>query len=85
VPDKDAVMVAVSVDASPTVFKVKLAVVAPAGTVTVAGKVTSAVVEDRLIVEPPFGAARLSVTVPVAVEPPITEFGEMAIPANNGL
>jgi hypothetical protein len=48
----------------------KLAVVAPAGTVTVVGTWTNpGLLEDRVTMEPPEGAAALKVTVPVDVAP----------------
>jgi hypothetical protein len=55
---------------------VKVAVVAPAGTVTVAGTVAAAVLLlERVTVAPPVGAGPVKVTVPVDDVPPITEVG----------
>jgi hypothetical protein len=83
VPLRLAVTVAVVDVDCPLVAIVKLALDAPAGTVTVVG--TFAPVEDeRLTVAPPLGAARARVTVPVAELPPTTEFGEMLRPASSG-
>jgi len=55
---------------------VNVAVVAPAGTVTVAGTVAAAVLLDvSETIVPPAGAAAPSVTVPVEVLPPVTVDG----------
>ena len=51
----------------------KLAVVAPAATVTVPGTVTAALLLDRLTVVPPLAAAALSVTEQESVAGPTTE------------
>ncbi len=49
---------------------------APAATVTVAGMLATLVLLlDKLITAPPAGAALLSVTVPVAEAPPLSEVG----------
>ena len=58
------------------VLTVKVALLAPAATVTVAGTVA----EDVLLLErettaPPVGAGPLSVTVPVEGDPPVTLVG----------
>jgi len=59
-----------------SVVTLKLAVVAPAATVTVAGTVAADVVPDaRLTVKPPVGAAELIVTVPTDVPAPVTVVG----------
>jgi hypothetical protein len=55
----------------------KLALVAPAGTVTEAGTVTAELPLDRVTVNPPLTAAALSVTVQESVPDPVTdEFGQ---------
>ena len=59
--------------------------VAPAGTVTVGGGVARELSEDKWIVNPPFGAAMLTVRVPVTVVPPTTEAGETLIDAGTGI
>jgi hypothetical protein len=65
-------VVAVTV-ALPTV---NVAPVAPAGTVSLAGTVATAVsLLERDTVAPPLGAVALSVTAPVAGEPPVTVVG----------
>ncbi len=58
------------------VVAVKVAVVAPAATVTEAGTWAAAVFElVSVTTAPPAGAAALNVTVPVDEAPPITEAG----------
>jgi hypothetical protein len=54
---------------------VKVAEVAPAGTVTVAGTVAAELLDERFTTEPPVGAAFESVTVPVVLLPPTITFG----------
>jgi hypothetical protein len=61
------------------------ALVAPAGTVTIPGSVTTLPFPAvRLTVVPPAGAAAVRVTVPVTVEPPVVVFGEMEREASDG-
>ena len=57
------------------VFTAKVALVAPAATVTLAGTVAAALLLERFTVAPPLGAAPLRIAVPVAEEPPFTLFG----------
>lgn len=57
------------------VVMVNVALVAPAGTVRLAGTVTAWESSPSDTIEPPLGAAALSVTVPVADSPPITVVG----------
>jgi hypothetical protein len=58
------------------VVTVKVAVVAPPATVTVAGSVAAAVLLlDRVTTAPAAAAGPFKVTVPVDVVPPITEAG----------
>ena len=57
------------------VVAVKVALVLPVGTVTLAGTWTALVSLLRFTVTPGEGAAVKSVTVPVELEPPVTEFG----------
>ncbi|HEX2729270.1 MAG TPA: hypothetical protein VHM16_05910, partial [Rubrobacteraceae bacterium] len=55
---------------------VKVALVEPAGTVTLGGTVAAAVLSlDRSITKPPVGAAEERATVPVAESPPTTSVG----------
>ena len=59
------------------VLAVKLALVAPAGTVTLAGTVTTAwLLLQRPTTAPPAGAGALNMTVPVEELPPRTHAGE---------
>src|SRR5260370_602297 len=59
--------------ATALVLTVNVALLAPAGTVTLAGTVAAAVLLlVRLTTAPPLGAGPLSVTVPVAGFPPVT-------------
>ncbi|MDA1325205.1 MAG: hypothetical protein O3C34_10690 [Proteobacteria bacterium] len=57
------------------VFTVKLALVAPAGTVTLVGTVAATLLLDSVTTAPPLGAAPLKVTVPVTGLPPTTLVG----------
>jgi hypothetical protein len=73
---KTAVIVTSVSALTPAVAAVKVAVVAPAATVTDAGTWAMAVLlELRLTTKPPVGAEPLSVTVPVEAPPPSTEDG----------
>jgi hypothetical protein len=63
------------------VVAVKVAVVAPAATVTDAGTWVAAVFELVSVTNaPPAGAAAVNVTVPVDEAPPTTEVGFMLTP-----
>jgi hypothetical protein len=75
-PLKMAETTAVFVVATDTVLMVKLALVAPAATVTLTGTVaTAAFPLESETTAPPLGAPLLSVTVPCEALPPTTEFG----------
>ncbi len=68
-------MVAAVVELTAVVVTVKVAVVAPAATVTLAGTVADPPLLDKLTTAPPVCAALLSVTVPVEEAPPVTAVG----------
>jgi hypothetical protein len=57
------------------VVMVKVAVVAPAATVRVAGTVAAGLLLDKVTTVPPVGAWPESVTVPCELLPPSTEAG----------
>lgn len=72
----DAPIVTVVADATERVVTVNVPVVAPAAIVAVAGTVAAEVLlEVRLTVRPPVGAALLIVIVPVELTPPSTDVG----------
>jgi hypothetical protein len=60
------------------VLTAKLALVAPAGTVTVAGTVTLGLDETNVTTAPSGPAGPLSVTLPTDAAPPTTAFGVKA-------
>jgi hypothetical protein len=61
--------------ATGVVVTVKVAVLAPAATVTLAGTVAAALLSDSVTTAPPVGALPFSVTVPVEFAPPVTVVG----------
>src|SRR5437867_292929 len=78
-PPVPAIVTAVDV-ATELVVTAKLALVAPAATVTLAGTVATAAFElERLTRSPPIGAALVRVAVPVAEPPPVTVKGVTVI------
>jgi hypothetical protein len=79
-PPSVPVIVAVILLGTGDVVIVNVAVVAPAATIIDDGMVAFIVLDDRLTTAPPAGAAKVSVTVPVAAVPPTTEFGETVRP-----
>jgi hypothetical protein len=68
------VIAALVTEVTAAVVMVKVAVLAPAATITVLGTVTDAEPLDRLITVPPAGATPVRVTVPVELVPPTTLF-----------
>ena len=62
----------------------KVAVVAPAATITLAGTVAERLLLERVAVIPPVGAGPLSVTVPVDPVPLVTLVGETETPESAG-
>jgi hypothetical protein len=70
-PPDVAVTLAVSVDVTAVAVAVKNAVMAPAGTVTVAGTVKAVLLLDTVTASPPAGAAAVSVTVQASLPAPV--------------
>jgi hypothetical protein len=68
-----AVSVAASVELTGDTFAVKLALLAPAATVTEAGTLTSELLLDRPIANPPLAAGVFTVTVQLSVPDPVIE------------
>jgi hypothetical protein len=62
--------------ATGAVFTVKVAVLEPAETVTLAGTLTPTKFDDKCTTVPPAGAFAERVTVPVVELPPITVAGD---------
>jgi hypothetical protein len=60
---------------TPVVAMVKVALVAPSATVTLAGVVAAELLSDRETTNPPDGAAALNLTVPLDELPPTTLLG----------
>jgi hypothetical protein len=82
-----AEIVAVVAVVTALVFTGNVALLAPAGTVTLAGTVTAVELSERGTTSPPAGAEEFSTTVPVAAVPPatldgptVTEESEGAVP-----
>lgn len=75
-PPRTAEMVAAVAVVGALVVAVKVALVAPAGTVTLAGTLATAVLLlDSVTTAPPVGAAAVKVTLPWEVPPPVTLVG----------
>jgi hypothetical protein len=76
-PLRMPVMVTLVTAPTALVVTLKVAVVAPAGTVTLAGVTAEKLLSDRVTAAPPAGATPFKVTVPVEEVPPITLSGLM--------
>ena len=74
-PPNTAEIVDVAAVVTDVVVTVKFALVAPAGTATLAGTLVAVEFSDSDTTAPPLGAAALSVTVPVEELPPTTLVG----------
>ena len=74
-PAKTAATVAEVEAVTEVVVTVKFALVAPAGTVTLAGTAVAPELSESDTTAPPLGAAALKVTVPVDALPPVTLLG----------
>lgn len=74
-PAKTAEIVTEVEAVTAVVVTVKVALLAPAGTMTLAGAVAAAELSESDTVAPPLGAAALKVTVPVEEVPPTTLLG----------
>lgn len=74
-PAKTAEMVAAVEAVTEVVVTVKLALVAPAGTVTLAGTVAAVELSESITSTPPLGAALVNITVPCDVAPPVKLLG----------
>src|SRR5438309_2669759 len=68
-------MVAVAEEATALVLTTKVALVAPAGTVTLEGTLAAPLLLESATGAPPVGAGPLIVTVPVEEFPPVTLVG----------
>ena len=84
VPFAVAVIVAEVFADTGTVVTVNVAVVAPSGTVTVAGTPAAALLLERLTNKPPVGATLSRVIMPVAVAPPVTPAGVIVMAETRG-
>jgi hypothetical protein len=74
-PSYAAEIVVVVTDATAVVVTVNVAVVLPAGTVTVSGTIAEELLLDSAAVMPPAGAGAFRVNVPVDGDPPVTDVG----------
>ena len=81
VPFSVAEIVADTLAATDVVVTVKVADELPAGIVTEAGTFAADWFELSETTKPPVGAGPVKTTVPDALVPPVTEFGEMPTPA----
>jgi len=84
VPFRLAEIVAVELVPTGEVFTMKIPIVLPAGTVTVAGGIAALKLLESFTTMPPAGAGPVSVTVPEEVEPPVNVVGVNTIELNTG-
>jgi hypothetical protein len=75
VPPKPAEIVIVVAPDTEPVVTVKVALVAPAGTVTLGGTVAAVLLLPSETAAPPAAAGALRVTVPCELPPAVTDFG----------
>ena len=73
IPPALAIRIAASVELTGDTFAVKFALLAPAATVTEAGTLTSELLLDSPIANPPFAAGVFTVTVQLSVPDPVIE------------
>jgi hypothetical protein len=83
-PDEPEIVTAVDV-ATALVVTLKLALVAPAGIVTLAGTAAAGLLLESVTCAPPAGAAPFSVTVPLAEAPPVRLAGVSASAESAGM
>ncbi len=83
-PPALAVRIAVSAELTGEILAVKLALLAPAGTVTEPGTFTSELLLERPTANPPLAAAAFNVTVQLSVPEPVIERLAQVNPLNTG-
>jgi len=79
-----AVIVALMVLATAVVVIAKVVELEPEGTVTLVGAEAFELLDESPITMPAAGAAPLRVTIPVEVDPPVTDLGETETPVGTG-
>lgn len=84
-PPALAIRVAVCAEFTGDTFAVKIALLAPAATVTEAGTLTSELLLDSPIVNPPLAAAVFTVTVQLSVPEPVNALLEQLNPVSPGM
>lgn len=83
-PPALAVSIAVSAELAGEILAVKLALLAPAATITETGTFTSELLLERLTANPPLAAAAFNVTVQLSVAEPVIERFAQLIPLKTG-
>lgn len=84
IPPALAIRIAASVEFTGDTLAVKLALLAPAATVTAAGTLTSELLLDSPIVNPPLAAGVFTVTVQLSVPDPVNELLVQLNPVSPG-